>query len=59
MFTIFRYVSALFGRDTFIEGGRRDVALTRMAHDTLGISARPKEYTVETTLTELDEMTGK
>ena len=28
--------------------------VTRMAHDTLGISARLKDYTVETTLTELD-----
>jgi uncharacterized protein YndB with AHSA1/START domain len=33
--------------------------VTRMAHDTLGISARLKDYTVETTLTELDACTTK
>jgi uncharacterized protein YndB with AHSA1/START domain len=33
--------------------------VTRMAHDTLGISARLKNYTVETTLTELDACTTK
>jgi len=33
--------------------------VTRMAHDTFGISARLKDYTVETTLTELDACTTK
>ena len=33
--------------------------VTRMAHDTLGISARLKDYIVETTLTELDACTTK
>jgi uncharacterized protein YndB with AHSA1/START domain len=33
--------------------------VTRLAHDTFGISERLKDYTVETTLTELDACTTK